>query len=127
MFDWAAWCPEGVASGFRAPARPFGAFEQEIDAAFDIRMPVLVEVQFGNVPEDQTLRQFVTQVMARMFERGHGLLLLPFRAAACHPDGRVPAVRTDVCVHDLDREQPRVLGLEADDFAELLPKRLGHP
>jgi hypothetical protein len=35
---------------FRAAARPLRAFEQEIDPAFDIRMPVLIEVQLGNVP-----------------------------------------------------------------------------
>ena len=127
MFDCAGLSPERVASAFRAAARPLGAFQQEIDAAFDIRMPVLVEVQFGNVPEDQTGRQFVAQIMPRMFERGHGLLLLPFRAAAWHADGRVPAVRTDVRVHDLDRQQPRVLGLEPDNFAELLAECLGHP
>ena len=67
------------------PRRLFRAFQQEIDAAFDVRIAVLVEMQLGDMPEAQAAGQFVTEIMPGVLQGVHGLLLLPLGARGMRP------------------------------------------
>jgi hypothetical protein len=105
--------------------RFFRTFQQEIDAAFHVRIAVLVEVELRDMPEAEAGGQLVTEIMPGMVEGRHRLLLLPFGAAAGHPYGSMPPIRTDVRIDHFDRQESRVFGFEPDDLGQLLPHRLG--
>jgi hypothetical protein len=66
----------------RASPRSLGSLQEEVDPAFHIGVAILVEMQFGNVAQAETARQFVTEIMPRVFECRHGRLLLALFAAA---------------------------------------------
>ena len=85
----------------------------------------MVEMQLGNVAKAEAHGKFVPQVGARMLEGGEGFALLAFGSADADAHARMTAIRGDVHLDDLDREQPRVIGLETDDLREFLAYGFG--
>src|SRR6266481_5953882 len=61
---------------FSAATRFFRPFQQEIDAAFDVRVAIPIEMQLRDTPEHQPRCQFPAQIPLGMLQRFERLLLL---------------------------------------------------
>src|SRR5215469_442716 len=68
---------------FNPPTRFFCPFQKKIDAAFDVRIAILVKMQLGHMPEAQPGGQFVPEKPRRVLQGRHRLPLLPFVATQC--------------------------------------------
>ena len=79
------------------------------------------------MPEAQAAGHLVTQIVPGVLQRRHRFLLLALRTAGRDSYGRMPPVGAHVSVHDFDGQQPRILGLEADNLGELFPESFGDP
>src|ERR1035438_10419725 len=64
----------------------FRPFDEKIDAALNIRLPVMVEMQLRDVPQAQADGQFVTQIMPSALQSRHRLLALLVVPAHHHLD-----------------------------------------
>ncbi|SPF56197.1 hypothetical protein SBA4_80010 [Candidatus Sulfopaludibacter sp. SbA4] len=106
------------------PGSP-GALEQKINAAFDVLIAVVVEMQLGDVAETQAGGQLVAQVMPGVLQGCQRLLLLLLVSPDHHADIGVASIRTDMHLGHLDGQQARVGGFEADDFGQLFADRFG--
>src|SRR6185312_10166765 len=65
---------------FSTSARFFRPPEQEVDAAFDVRIFIVLKVQLRDMPEAEPHRQLVTQIAARVVEGCQRFLLFPLTA-----------------------------------------------
>src|SRR5689334_20927481 len=95
---------------FSASTSFFRSFEQEIDTALDLRVMVLLKMQFRDMPETESSGQFVTQVMPGVVERRERFLLLVLGAGDGYPHGSVPPVMADLRLDDFYRQQARIAG-----------------
>src|SRR6478752_5395202 len=59
----------------------FRTLDEELDSAFDVRIVVLGEVQLGNMPEFESGREFVAEIVPGVVERGQRFLLFPLGSA----------------------------------------------
>ena len=83
------------------------------------------KVQLGYMPEAEPQSQFVTQITPRVLQRGQGFPLLPLGAPQSDADSGMAAIDADMHSLDIDREQARIVGFEADNLGEFLANSLG--
>jgi hypothetical protein len=105
---------------FGSPASFFRALQQNLQAAFGIRVPILLEMQFRDVAETQTGGQFVTQIMPGVLQSGQRIPLLPLLPTQSDSDVGVPAIGADVDLRDRHIPEPGVVQFEADQFGKFL-------
>src|ERR1039458_10226204 len=111
----------GMATRFSRP------FQQKLHPGVGIRVPVTLEMQFRDAPQAQARSQFVTQIMPRTLQRGHGLVLFAFIPTNHYFDVGIARVGAYVHLRHIHGQQPGVLQLESDDFGQLLADRFGNP
>ena len=85
----------------------------------------MLKMQLRDMPEAEPHREFVTQIMPGMVERGERFTLLALVAADSDPDVGMAAVGGDVDLDYIDGEEARVVGFETDDLGEFLADGFG--
>ena len=108
-------------------ARPFCPPDQEVDAAVGPGGAVGFEMQFGDVAEGQSERQFAPEVMAGMLQGGDGVALFAFSALDGNLDAGVLRVGAYLHLGYVYRRQARILKFEPDQLGKLLPHGFGYP
>src|SRR5437867_5928874 len=90
---------------FSAGTRFFRSLEKEVDAALNLRMVILMEMQLRDMPETEPAGQFMTQIMPRVFEGRQRFALFPFVSPDGYPHRSMAPIRTDMRFDHFHREQ----------------------